>query len=157
MENTEARLMQENQQLRAEKEKEQKSRKSEKKISKSYTNGKQNIKPKNKIRSNTGHTPPINKEESGEKQSETVKKGKKAKVIDLESCLDAERGYEPVAAGKPNPKSINVVPELKNSPSKLSHPSRSKSNKARIFMAGDSIVRDVKVWLLSREKYVKVY
>ena len=46
MENTEARLIQQNQQPRAEKEKEQKSRKSEKKISKSYTNGKQNIKPK---------------------------------------------------------------------------------------------------------------
>ena len=59
MENMEARPIQENQQLRAEKE--QKSQKSEKKISKSYTNGKQNIKPKNKITSNTGHTPPINK------------------------------------------------------------------------------------------------
>ena len=43
MGNTEARLIQENQQLLAEKEKKQKSRKSEKKISKSYTNGKQNI------------------------------------------------------------------------------------------------------------------
>ena len=77
MENTEARSIQENQQLHAEKE--QKSRKSEKMISKSYTNGKQNIKPKNK--SNTGHTSPINKEESGEQQSETVKKGQKSKVI----------------------------------------------------------------------------
>ena len=76
----------------------------------------------------------------------------------MENCLEAERGYEPVAAGKPNPKSINVDPELKNSPpSQLSQPSRSKSNKARIFVAGDSIVRDLKGWLLSREKYVKVY
>ena len=85
MENMEARLIQENQQLCAEKE--QKSRKSEKKISKSNTNGKQNIKPKKK--SNTRHTPPINKEESDEKQSETMKTGKKSEVIDLESCLEA--------------------------------------------------------------------
>ena len=124
----------------------------QKKISKiSYTNGKQNIKPKNKIKSNTGHTPTISKEESGEKQSETAKKGKKSNVFDLESCLEEERGYEPVAAGKPNPKSINIDPELKNSPpSQLSHPNRSKSNKARIFVAGDSTVPDVKGWLLSR-------
>ena len=60
MENTEARLIQENQQLRVEKEKEQKSRKSES-ISRSYTNSTNNIKPKNK--SNTGHSPPINKVE----------------------------------------------------------------------------------------------
>ena len=87
-----------------------------------------------------------------------MKKGKKSKVIDLDNCLEAERGCEPVVAGKPNPNSINIDPELKNSPpSQLSQPSRSKSNKARIFVAGDSIVRDVKGWLLSREKYVKVY
>ena len=72
MESTETRLIQENQQLRAEKE--QKSRKSEKKISKSNINNKQNIEPNKKC--NTGSTPSINKEESGEKQSETVKKGK---------------------------------------------------------------------------------
>ena len=113
-----------------------------------------------KKKSNTGHTPPINKEDLGEKQSETVKKGKKSKVEknNLESCFEAERRYEPVAAGKPNPKSINIDPELKNSPpSQLSQPSRSKSNKAKIFVAGGSVVKDVKGWLLSREKYVKVY
>ena len=156
MENTEARLIQENQQLRADKEKEQKSRKSEKKISRSNTNGKQNIKPKKK--SNTGHTPLINKEESGEKQSETVKKGKKSNVTGLGSCLEAERRYKLVAARKPNPKSINIDAEPKNShPSHLSQPSRSKSNKAKIFDMGDSIVKDVKGWLLSRKLYVKVY
>ena len=156
MESTEARLIQENQQLRAEKEKEQISRKSEKKISKSNTNNKQNIKPKKK--SNTGPTPPTDKEELGEKQSETVKKGKKSKVIDLESCSEAERRYEPAAAWKPIPYSINIDPELKSSPpSQLSQPSRSKSNKAKIFVAGNSIVKDVKGWLLSRETYVKVY
>ena len=76
----------------------------------------------------------------------------------MESCPEAERRYEPVAAGKPGPNSINTNPELKNSPpSQLSQPSRSKSNKAKIFVAGDSVVKDVKGWLLSREKYVKVY
>ena len=87
-----------------------------------------------------------------------MKKGRESNVIDLQSCLEAERGYELVAAGKPNHKSIDVDPELKNSPpSHLSQPSRSKSNKGKIFVAGDSIVRDVKEWLLPREKYVKVY
>ena len=80
------------------------------------------------------------------KQSETVKNcKKKSKEIDLESCPEAERRYEPVAAGKPGPNSINTDPELKNfPPSQLSQPSRSKSNKAKIFVAGDAVVKDVK-------------
>ena len=52
---------------------------------------------------------------------------------------------------------VMILLETLSPPSQLSQPSRSESNKARIFVAGDSVVRDVKGWLLSRGKYVKVY
>ena len=65
MENTEVRLIQENQQLRIEKE---------------QNLGNLKIRPQKVTQmANKIYTPPINEEESVEKQSEIVKKGKKIK------------------------------------------------------------------------------
>ena len=71
---------------------------------------------------------------------------------------DRERPRPTDIAGNEKTKSKNRSDEidLTGPESERGHPSTSKT-KSSIFIAGDSVVKDVRGWLLSRHKYVKVY
>ena len=71
---------------------------------------------------------------------------------------DSERPRPTDIAGNEKIKSKNRSDEidLTGLESERDHPSTSKT-KSSIFIAGDSVVKDVRGWLLSRHKYVKVY
>ena len=80
------------------------------------------------------------------------------KNIASKSVKDRERPRPTDIAGNEKTKSKNRSDEidLTGPESERGHPSTSKT-KSSIFIAGDSVVKDVKGWLLSRHKYVKVY
>ena len=71
---------------------------------------------------------------------------------------NSERPRSTDIAGNEKIKSKNRSDEiyLTGLESERGHPSTSKT-KSSIFIAGDSVVKDVRGWLLSRHKYVKVY
>ena len=84
----------------------------------------------------------------------TASKPVKDKVKDRER----PRRTDTAGSGNEKTKSKNRSDEidLTGPESERGHPSTSKT-KSSIFIAGDSVVKDVKGWLLSRHKYVKVY
>ena len=105
----------------------------------SSTEGKKDLRDKNPMpalqtKKNTASKPVKDKVKDSERprptdiaRNEKIKSKNRSDEIDL-TGLESERG----------------------------HPSTSKT-KSCIFIAGDSVVKDVRGWLLSRHKYVKVY
>ena len=179
-ENIKLRLMEENRQLRSEKDQKIKNASYDKKekatkttqnnrvLSEQVTHRKSKVKPKPVARPIQGQNP--EPQVSYQKGSSAPSKSVQGQNTEhQEPQVSNQKGFSAPSKSilldceqKDKIKSNANVNEAHgrnvNEQSRLNDNTKANANsKRKIFIAGDSMIKDVKGWLLSRQKYVKVY